>query len=278
LLLCVSNARRGMSALKEARVTGVDPAWYPAEKHPCGQAARRRSSRESAILARAAMTDLHGPGQRLSAVAARIEAAARAAGRQPEAVRLVAVSKTFGPDSIVPLLEAGQRVFGENRVQEARGKWPALRERYPGVALHLIGPLQSNKARDAVALFDVIQTVDRPKIALALAQEMARSGRRPQLFVQVNTGDESQKAGAAVAETPALVALCREQLGLAVEGLMCIPPVEADPAPHFALLARMAGALRLPKLSMGMSADFETAIRHGATHVRIGSALFGARD
>lgn len=224
------------------------------------------------------MTDLHGPGQRLSAVAARIEAAARAAGRQPEAVRLVAVSKTFGPDSIVPLLEAGQRVFGENRVQEARGKWPALRERYPGVALHLIGPLQSNKARDAVALFDVIQTVDRPKIALALAQEMARSGRRPQLFVQVNTGDESQKAGAAVAETPALVALCREQLGLAVEGLMCIPPVEADPAPHFALLARMAGALRLPKLSMGMSADFETAIRHGATHVRIGSALFGARD
>ena len=214
---------------------------------------------------------------RLTAIRARIETAARGAARDPADVRLVAVSKTFDAEDIGPVLEAGQRVFGENRVQEAKGKWPALRERFPDLELHLIGPLQSNKARDAVALFDVIQTIDRPKIADTIAEEMARAGRRLTLFVQVNTGDETQKAGVAVGEAEGLLRHCREALGLIVEGLMCIPPFEADPAPHFALLARLAAHLGVGKLSMGMSGDFETAIRQGATHVRVGSAIFGAR-
>jgi PLP dependent protein len=216
--------------------------------------------------------------KRFRQVLARIQAAAREAGRDPADIQLVTVSKTFGAEDIRPVIEAGQRVFGENRVQEAKGKWPALRERFPDLELHLIGPLQSNKTRDAVALFDAIQTIDRVKIADAVADEMARAGRKPKLFVQVNTGDEAQKAGVAVSEAEALLRHCRETLGLTIEGLMCIPPFEGDPAPHFALLARMAGAFGLAKLSMGMSGDFETAIRHGATHVRIGSAIFGARE
>lgn len=214
---------------------------------------------------------------RLKAIATRIDAAARKAGRDPAGVRLVAVSKTFGAEEIVPVLESGQRVFGENRVQEAKGKWPALRERFPDIELHLIGPLQSNKAREAVALFDVIQTVDRPKIADAIATEIAKAGRAPRLFIQVNTGDEAQKAGVAPGEAEGLLAHCRAR-GLAVEGLMCIPPVDEDPAPHFAALARLAESLGLAKLSMGMSADFEVAIAGGATHVRVGSAIFGVRD
>jgi pyridoxal phosphate enzyme (YggS family) len=187
------------------------------------------------------------------------------------------VSKTFEADDILPALEAGQRVFGENRVQEAKSKWPALRERFPDIELHLIGPLQSNKAREAVALFDVIETVDRAKIADALAEEIARAGRAPRLFIQVNTGDEAQKAGVSLGEAEALLAHCRAR-GLTIDGLMCIPPVEADPAPHFAALAELAARLGLAKLSMGMSGDFETAIAQGATHVRVGSAIFGTRD
>jgi PLP dependent protein len=215
---------------------------------------------------------------RLKAVLARIDAAAREAGRDPASVQLVAVTKTFGAADILPVIEGGQRVFGENRVQEAKSKWPALRERFPGLELHLIGPLQSNKAREAVALFDVIETVDRPKIAEAIAGEMARAGRDLKCFVQVNTGDEAQKAGVSPAEAGALVRRCREQLGLAVEGLMCIPPVDEDPLPHFALLARLAADFGLTKLSMGMSGDYEAAIRQGASHVRLGSAIFGVRE
>jgi PLP dependent protein len=214
--------------------------------------------------------------QQLEAIRQRIAVAARKAGRDPGAIELVAVSKTFGADAILPALEAGQRVFGENRVQEAKGKWPALRERFPDITLHLIGPLQSNKARDAVALFDVIETVDRPKIAAVLAEEMTRAGRAPELFIQVNTGDEAQKAGVAPGGAEALLRHCRD-LGLAIGGLMCIPPLEGDPVPHFAYLARLAAGLGLKKLSMGMSADFETAIQEGATHVRVGSAIFGSR-
>jgi pyridoxal phosphate enzyme (YggS family) len=216
--------------------------------------------------------------ERLKAVLARIDASAREAGRDPAGVQLVAVTKTFGAADILPVIEAGQRVFGENRVQEAKGKWPALRERFHGLELHLIGPLQSNKAREAVALFDVIETVDRPKIADAIAEEMARAGRDLKCFMQVNIGDEAQKAGVSPAGTDALMRHCREQLGLAVEGLMCIPPFDEDPLPHFVLLARLAADFGLTKLSMGMSGDYETAIRQGATHVRLGSAIFGARD
>ncbi len=223
-------------------------------------------------------TDLdQSAAQRLAAVRARIEEAARAAGRSADAVTLIAVSKTFGPEAIIPVIEAGQRVFGENRVQEAKGKWPALRTRFPDLALHLIGPLQSNKARDAVALFDAIHTVDRPKIARVLAAEMARQGRRPTLFVQVNTGEEPQKAGVAPRDLGPLLALCREELGLAIAGLMCIPPLDEEPAVHFAFLAKLAAEHGLSGLSMGMSADYETAIGFGATHVRVGSAIFGPR-
>ncbi len=191
---------------------------------------------------------------------------------------LVAVSKTHGEEKIRPLLEAGQRVFGENRVQEAKAKWPALKADYPDVELHLIGPLQSNKTAEAVALFDCIQTLDRPKLAHALAAEMEKAGKRVPLFVQVNTGAEPQKAGIAPEDAAAFIALCRDELKLPVEGLMCIPPAEENPAPHFALLAKLARENGLAKLSMGMSGDFETAVKFGATHVRVGSALFGARD
>jgi pyridoxal phosphate enzyme (YggS family) len=213
----------------------------------------------------------------LETVRSRIDAAAREVGRDPASVTLVAVSKTFEAAEIVPILEAGQRVFGENRVQEAKSKWPALRERFPGVELHLIGPLQSNKAREAVALFDVIHTIDRPKIARAVAEEMVGQQRRLKLFIEVNTGEEAQKAGVTPAELPTLIALCRDELKLEIAGLMCIPPHDEEPAVHFALLAKLAREQGLSALSMGMSADFDTAIQFGATHVRVGSAIFGSR-
>jgi pyridoxal phosphate enzyme (YggS family) len=213
----------------------------------------------------------------LAEVRRKIAAACKTAKRDPASVTLVAVSKTFGPDSIEPVLGAGQLVFGENRVQEAEGKWPGLKGAYPDVELHLIGPLQSNKTAEAVALFDVIHSVDRPKIAASLAKEIAAQGKSPLLFVQVNTGAEPQKAGVLPEETDAFIAACRGEYGLKIHGLMCIPPLDENPAPHFALLEKIAGRNGLSGLSMGMSADFETAIGFGATHVRVGSAIFGGR-
>ena len=214
---------------------------------------------------------------RLAEVRQRIAAAARAAGRDPASVTLVAVSKTHGTHRTRKLLDAGQRVFGENRVQEAEGKFPALKTEYPDLKLHLIGPLQTNKAREAVALFDVIQSVDRERLAATLAKEMARSGRWPECFIQVNTGEEPQKAGMLPAALDAFVATCRDTHKLPITGLMCIPPVDEEPALHFALLAKMAARNGLAEISMGMSADYETAVRLGATHVRVGTALFGSR-
>ena len=214
---------------------------------------------------------------RLEAVKSRIAEAEREAKRPAGSVALVAVSKTFDADAIRPVLEAGQRVFGENRVQEAQGKWPALREDFPDIELHLIGPLQSNKAKEAVALFDVIETVDREKIAAELAKEIAKQGKAPKLYVQVNTGLEEQKAGIDPREAVAFVNRCREVHGLKIEGLMCIPPVEENPGPHFALLEKLAREAGVEKLSMGMSGDFETAVAFGATSVRVGSAIFGSR-
>jgi pyridoxal phosphate enzyme (YggS family) len=214
---------------------------------------------------------------RLEHVRVSMRKAATGAGRKLEEVTLVAVSKTFDAEAIRPAISAGQRVFGENRVQEAQGKWPALREETNDLELHLIGPLQSNKAAEAVALFDVIETIDREKIARAVAQEMVRQGRALRLYVQVNTGLEPQKAGIAPDETAAFVTFCREELGLPVEGLMCIPPADENPGPHFALLAKLAGQCGIEKLSMGMSGDYEVAIGFGATSVRVGSAIFGTR-
>ena len=214
----------------------------------------------------------------LAEVNRRIAEAAKAAGRRPADVTLVAVSKTHGPERVREVLEAGHRIFGENRVQEAQEKFPALKAAYPDLELHLIGPLQTNKARDAVALFDVIQSVDRERLAAVLAKEMERAGKWPACFIQVNTGEEAQKAGILPADLDAFVASCREAHKLPVVGLMCIPPVDEEPALHFALLAKMAKRNGLDKLSMGMSADYETAVRLGATHVRVGSALFGARQ
>ena len=211
----------------------------------------------------------------LEDVRARIAAACREAGRDLRSVRLIAVSKTFDAEAIRPVIAAGQRRFGENRVQEATAKWPALRAETPGIELHLIGPLQSNKAAEAVALFDAIHSIDRDKIAAAVAAEMKRQGRSLRLLVQVNTGAEPQKAGVLPEETAAFVARCRDTHGLQVDGLMCIPPADEAPAPHFALLARIARRLGLASLSMGMSGDFETAIAFGATDVRVGSANFG---
>lgn len=216
--------------------------------------------------------------ERLAAVKARIAAAEKAAGRDSGSVRLIVVSKTFEADAIRPLLEAGQRDFGENRVQEASGKWPALRADYSDIVLHLIGPLQSNKTGEAVALFDAIHTIDRDKIAGTIAAEMGRQGRTLRLLVQVNTGGEAQKAGVAPEDADAFVARCREEHGLALDGLMCIPPADAVVAPHFALLAKIAKRNGLQSLSMGMSGDFETAIAMGATHVRVGGAIFGERS
>lgn len=214
---------------------------------------------------------------RLAAIRARIAAALAAAARAPDAACLIAVAKTFGAEAVQAALEAGQRVFGENRVQEAMGKYPALRAAHPDLELHLIGPLQTNKAKEAVATFDAIHTLDRPKLAAALAAEMARTGKRPKLFVQVNTGSEPQKAGVLPEAADAFLAECRDVHGLAIAGLMCIPPVADVPAPHFAFLAQIAKRNGLSALSMGMSGDFETALALGATHIRVGSAIFGSR-
>jgi len=208
---------------------------------------------------------------------AKIAAAARAVNRPPQSVTLVAVSKTHGPELMMPVIHAGQRVFGENRVQEAQGKWPALRQAFPDLELHLIGPLQTNKVKEAMALFDVIETIDRDKLAAAIAAERDKGQRCPKLFVQVNTGEEPQKAGIAPKETAAFLARCRDLYGLEISGLMCIPPVNDDPALHFALLFHLAEECGVKSLSMGMSGDFEQAVRLGATHVRVGSAIFGSR-
>ncbi|KIZ39629.1 MULTISPECIES: YggS family pyridoxal phosphate-dependent enzyme [Rhodopseudomonas] len=213
----------------------------------------------------------------LAAVEHDIARACQAAGRERSAVTLIAVSKTFDGEAIVPVLQSGQRVFGENRVQEAKAKWPALTAAFPGTQLHLIGPLQSNKAKEAVALFDAIHSVDRPSLCEALGKELAQQQRRLDLFVQLNTGEEPQKAGVAPAEADGFLAACRDTYGLTISGLMCIPPVDEAPAPHFALTAKIAARNGLSKLSMGMSADFAIAIQFGATHVRVGSAIFGKR-
>ena len=214
----------------------------------------------------------------LARVQAEIAAACRDAGREAASVTLVAVSKTFPAEAVAPVIAAGQRVFGENRVQEAKAKWPALRAAHPGVELHLIGPLQSNKAKEAVALFDAIHAVDRASLAEALAKEIARQGRHPTLFVEINTGEEPQKAGVLPQEADAFIKACRETHGLTIAGLMCIPPFEEAPAPHFALTAKIAARNGLSFLSMGMSADFASAIAFGATHVRVGTAIFGVRE
>jgi pyridoxal phosphate enzyme (YggS family) len=213
----------------------------------------------------------------LAAIRADIASACREAGRDPASVTLIAVSKTFGPDAIADVIAAGQRVFGENRVQETKAKWPPLRARHADLSLHLIGPLQSNKAKEAVALFDAIHSVDRPSLCEALAKEVGRQDRKPQLFVQINTGAEPQKAGVLPEQADAFLRACRETYGLVIDGLMCIPPFDEAPAPHFALTAKIAARNGLPLLSMGMSADYRTAIAFGATHVRVGSAIFGGR-
>ncbi len=213
----------------------------------------------------------------LAAVEKRIKAAARDKGRGSDDVTLIAVSKLHPAAAITAAIAVGHRVFGENRVQEAKAKWPSLKAATPDIELHLIGPLQTNKVRDAVALFDVIQTIDRPKLARALAAEMAKTGRRPGIFIEVNTGEEPQKAGVMPEAAEALIALCRDELDLAPAGLMCIPPVGEEPSLHFALLRDIARRAGLAGLSMGMSDDFETAVRFGATHVRVGTAIFGPR-
>ncbi|HEY0566711.1 MAG TPA: YggS family pyridoxal phosphate-dependent enzyme [Xanthobacteraceae bacterium] len=215
--------------------------------------------------------------ERLGAVRADIARACREANRAADSVTLMAVSKTFGTEAIEPVIAAGQRIFGENRVQEAKSKWPALRESQPGLELHLIGPLQSNKAKEAVALFDAIHSVDRESLCVALAKEIARAGRSPALFVEINTGAEPQKAGILPEHADDFLRRCRDSYGLAISGLMCIPPLEEAPAPHFALTAKIAQRNGLQFLSMGMSADFAIAIAFGATHVRVGTAIFGHR-
>ena len=214
---------------------------------------------------------------RLKDVLERVEEVRQSSACSVDYVQLIVVSKTFEADAIKPVLDAGHRVFGENRVQESQGKWPALIDQYKDVELHLIGPLQSNKSADAVALFDVIHTVDRDKIAKSLAAEMRKQDKFPRLFVQVNTGEEAQKAGVAPGETKEFVERCRSAHGLEIEGLMCIPPLDENPGPHFALLRKLAKTCGLEKLSMGMSGDYDSAIEFGATHVRVGSAIFGAR-
>jgi PLP dependent protein len=213
----------------------------------------------------------------VDAVRDEIARVCREAGRDPAGVTLVAVSKTFGAEVIAPVIGAGQRVFGENRVQEAKAKWPALRDQHPGLELHMIGPLQSNKAREAVELFDAIHSVDRPSLCEALAKEIARQNKRPLLFVEINTGAEAQKAGVLPQDADAFLVRCRETYGLTIDGLMCIPPLTEAPAPHFALTAKIAARNGLKLLSMGMSADYPIAIAFGATHVRVGSAIFGER-
>jgi pyridoxal phosphate enzyme (YggS family) len=213
----------------------------------------------------------------LSAILARIEAARKAAIKPASRTDLIAITKTHNAEHIRPALDAGHRIFGENRVQEALGKWPALRQAYDGIELHLVGGLQTNKVAEAVATFDAIHSLDRPKLAHTLKEEIERTGKRPRLFIQVNTGEEPQKSGVVPADVDAFIALCRETLALPVEGLMCIPPIDVEPSPHFALLRKIAERNALPYLSMGMSDDFEIAVRFGATHVRVGTAIFGER-
>jgi PLP dependent protein len=220
---------------------------------------------------------LHDSTAGLAAVRCEVTEACATAGRRPDEVTLVAVSKTFPAEAIVPVIAAGQHVFGENRVQEALAKWPPLRESHPGLELHLIGPLQSNKAREAVGLFDAIHSIDRPTVCRTVANEIERQGRSPTLFVEINTGAEPQKAGVLPQDADAFIAACRSDYGLTISGLMCIPPHDEAPAPHFALTAKIAARNGLALLSMGMSADFAIAIRFGATHVRVGSAIFGHR-
>jgi pyridoxal phosphate enzyme (YggS family) len=236
-------------------------------------------NRQLAPMAPDDLTSLtsHSPTGGLAAVEQQILRACADARRDRASVSLVAVSKTFGADAIRPVIVSGQRVFGENRVQEAKAKWPELVAAHPDIKLHLIGPLQSNKAKEAVALFDAIHSVDRPSLCQALAKEIAAQNKHPLLFVQVNTGEEPQKAGIAPGDADAFIASCREQYGLTISGLMCIPPVDQAPAPHFALTAKIAARNGLHNLSMGMSADFATAIQFGATHIRVGSAIFGHR-
>jgi len=221
-------------------------------------------------------TEMPTAADRLATVRETMAHAAKIAGRPPEDIALIAISKTVPAEGIAPLLDAGQRIFGENRVQEAQGKWPALRDRHPDVVLHLVGQLQSNKAADAVALFDAIHAVDRSSLVQALGKAMAASGKRPDCFLQVNIGEEAQKGGCAIAGLPALLAEAREA-GLPVVGLMAVPPADVEAAPYFALLAKLARDHGLARLSMGMSGDYETAITLGATEVRVGTALFGAR-
>lgn len=215
--------------------------------------------------------------ENLREVQKEIEKAAKAAGREASSVRLIAISKTFGAEEIVPVIEAGQRLFGENRVQEAKAKWPGLREHFSGIELHLVGPLQTNKVKEALALFDAIHSLDRAKLAAELAKEVQKAGKSPLLFVQVNTGAEPQKAGVLPEDTDSFIKECRETYSLSIAGLMCIPPVDEAPATHFALTKKIAERNGLKLLSMGMSADFESAISFGATHVRVGSAIFGTR-
>lgn len=222
-------------------------------------------------------TEPHDIASALSVVRAEIAQACREANRNPASVTLIAVSKTFGADAIEGAIAAGQRVFGENRVQETKAKWPEIRARHDGLSLHLIGPLQSNKAKEAVALFDAIHTVDRPSVCEALAKEIQKQARSPELFVEINTGAEPQKAGILPENADAFLRECRDRYELTISGLMCIPPVDEAPAPHFALTAKIAARNGLALLSMGMSADFATAIQFGATHVRVGSAIFGTR-
>ncbi|MCL2714686.1 MAG: YggS family pyridoxal phosphate-dependent enzyme [Alphaproteobacteria bacterium] len=221
--------------------------------------------------------DSPAAADRLAVIEQQILRACQDAGRERSSVTLVAVSKTMPPEAIAPVIASGQTIFGENRVQEARAKWPSLRQENPAIALHLIGPLQSNKAREAVALFDAIHSIDRPSICEALAREIEAQQRTPLLFVQINTGEEAQKAGVPPTEADAFLARCRDHYGLQVSGLMCIPPFDEPPAGHFALLARIAARNGVKLLSMGMSSDFATAIALGATHIRVGSAIFGAR-
>jgi pyridoxal phosphate enzyme (YggS family) len=223
-------------------------------------------------------TDIVDPAANLSSIKEEIEKALCEAGRAAGAVTVTAVSKQHDATRILPVLKAGHRVFGENRVQEAAGKWPQLRQQYPDLELRLVGPLQSNKTAEAVALFDVIETVDRPKIAAALARQITSQDRRPRLLIQVNTGEEPQKAGALPGATDAFIDQCRTEFGLEIAGLMCIPPANEAPAPHFALLAKIAKRQGLAQLSMGMSADYAIAARLGATHVRVGTAIFGVRN
>lgn len=223
------------------------------------------------------MTDTHDIAVALAQVRSAIGDACREAGRPHSSVTLIAVSKTFGPEIVERAIAAGQTVFGENRVQESKAKWPELKARHPGLELHLVGPLQSNKAKEAVALFDAIHSLDRPSLCEALAKETGRQGRQPLLFVEINTGAEPQKAGVLPERADAFLKDCRDIYGLTVAGLMCIPPLDEAPAPHFALTAKIAARNGLGLLSMGMSADYATAIQFGATHVRVGSAIFGAR-